>query len=668
MGPTRDPNIPTETERPYTPMPTPTPLVPTIAALQYQLKEWTPYRADVVISYLEYYPETLSDYEHGYHDSGYYGSFYYAALLQKESLLRFPVAQQVLEWRWGLAYNLAQTGYEELGLSAGDVYAGLIIDALNSGEVEVDNYSQWFVEREPRLEFRSIDLPIPSQYSTSKLLEISRDQWCGAYLWLLGDQAGFDIYPLKNDTDFGFSSASGISFDLADLTGDGMPEVVTRHEHVHGIGPSFTDVRIDVFDISSVPPQLLSLEPPIPSTGYLDWSVHDDGRGGFNFEIAVHKWFNCPGVNTYNYHWDGYSLRLSDITVPITDEFFQDPSCVTAIEYDLIQESEVDFANARELLVEWLQALPSTIENSSFLTDNWPEYRDEIRYQVGILMASWDEVDIARQIMQDIVDNPSSPDSQWVNHAQAFLDHVSQPSDLANACAGSIPCYPYLNMQTLAQYSRSVSPDDPLNYLRLAGVNVHAGGLLGLDGEGSLNYWFAVKDSEDDNPNIYLLVDSQGEYFVNNLWNTSTGLAGSETFNFNQHPSFDGMPYYYLEYDGDRSDFIFYREPSSNGFVLTYPLYQIRDTVDEVEGELLNGGDPIELGSRLLGLQYPGLFPCTEDTYMCWFAPRYLYRLGLTYELSGNEAQAVETYLTLWQDYPQSPYAYIAYAKLEPVP
>lgn len=45
--------------------------------------------------------------------------------------------------------------------------------------------------------------------------------------------------------------------------------------------------------------------------------------------------------------------------------------------------------------------------------------------------------------------------------------------------------------------------------------------------------------------------------------------------------------------------------------------------------------------------------------------PRPLYLLGLAYELSGDETSAVDAYWTLWQTFPESPYALLAQAKLE---
>ncbi len=46
---------------------------------------------------------------------------------------------------------------------------------------------------------------------------------------------------------------------------------------------------------------------------------------------------------------------------------------------------------------------------------------------------------------------------------------------------------------------------------------------------------------------------------------------------------------------------------------------------------------------------------------------RLYYFLALSYQLSGNEQRAIETYWQLWHDYPDSPYAIMSQAKLGPI-
>ena len=45
--------------------------------------------------------------------------------------------------------------------------------------------------------------------------------------------------------------------------------------------------------------------------------------------------------------------------------------------------------------------------------------------------------------------------------------------------------------------------------------------------------------------------------------------------------------------------------------------------------------------------------------------PYLLYLLGLAYEMNGEQAQAVQAYWTLWNDFPLHPLSYLVQQKLE---
>jgi hypothetical protein len=59
-------------------------------------------------------------------------------------------------------------------------------------------------------------------------------------------------------------------------------------------------------------------------------------------------------------------------------------------------------------------------------------------------------------------------------------------------------------------------------------------------------------------------------------------------------------------------------------------------------------------------------FWCYGSAY-CLNRIRLYYLLALAYDLTGDEASAVQTYWQLWRDYPASPYALMARAKLDPI-
>lgn len=71
------------------------------------------------------------------------------------------------------------------------------------------------------------------------------------------------------------------------------------------------------------------------------------------------------------------------------------------------------------------------------------------------------------------------------------------------------------------------------------------------------------------------------------------------------------------------------------------------------------------LQSLLASPNYPG-DTCHFNWAPCYPRPYLLYLLGLSYELTGDKAGALNSYWQLWHDYPDSPYAIMAQAKLEP--
>jgi hypothetical protein len=72
----------------------------------------------------------------------------------------------------------------------------------------------------------------------------------------------------------------------------------------------------------------------------------------------------------------------------------------------------------------------------------------------------------------------------------------------------------------------------------------------------------------------------------------------------------------------------------------------------------------------VLAIQQLPNFTCKVKDFAYYCYDLYLsnYLLGLAYELAGDEANALATYLQVWQNYSNSPYAIMAQAKLEPIP
>jgi hypothetical protein len=130
--------------------------------------DWLPDNADHLITLMDDYPNTLPEDSRGENNELYYDSFFYATIAEKEGILRFPDSPLADEWRWALAYDLAQIGDAQ----ASEEYGKLITDALNRGDVDIWNLSNWFSSNEPRMSLYTIELePIPG-YIRSYLLDV----------------------------------------------------------------------------------------------------------------------------------------------------------------------------------------------------------------------------------------------------------------------------------------------------------------------------------------------------------------------------------------------------------------------------------------------------------------------------------------------------------------
>jgi len=94
---------------------------------------------------------------------------------------------------------------------------------------------------------------------------------------------------------------------------------------------------------------------------------------------------------------------------------------------------------------------------------------------------------------------------------------------------------------------------------------------------------------------------------------------------------------------------------------------------EQLQEMLYSEGATEQVRDGLLALQRHPDFDCGVD-YLYYrffpnraYCPAFYYTLGLAYELSGEEKNAVNTYWQLWRDYPESPFSQIAQFKLEKI-
>ena len=153
-------------------------------------------------------------------------------------------------------------------------------------------------------------------------------------------------------------------------------------------------------------------------------------------------------------------------------------------------------------------------------------------------------------------------------------------------------------------------------------------------------------------------------------WLRYENLYGSASYKLQQHEdgnveliiSYESRPYldYYREavyrWNSETQDFELMEKRADNS--LGIPL---DEAITQAETLLFQEGD-FEAAIPILTAVLTELNAAEELT---WAIPRSLYLLGLAYELSDDETNAVDTYWSLWQTYPESPYALLAQAKIE---
>ncbi len=174
--------------------------------------------ADLMVDYMEDYPNTLSEGARGDDLSEYYAAFTYAVTALQEALVRYPDAPQAEDWQWMLAQNLARTGDG----TAAQVYADLIAQALNQEQISFDHLPYWFEGKASALDLYSIELEPPDGFYNSALLQIEGPG--SIFLWLLEAPGAYQVYPLVSS--FDPASPTPMRALLSDLTGDGSEEVI----------------------------------------------------------------------------------------------------------------------------------------------------------------------------------------------------------------------------------------------------------------------------------------------------------------------------------------------------------------------------------------------------------------------------------------------------------
>lgn len=645
-----------------TPPPTFTPAAPLADNSAYQLILWTPEQAEQLTHYFIAYPDTLK--ERGQYDYYYYYSYRFAFYSLSETLLQFPNHPAALDWKWSKAYYAALFGHKDVG----DFYIHALLETLNNDIEPLEAMSEWLHANYPRTTMEITVLNPPLGYDASYLLKME-EHLSGIAIWLLEDADGYRAYWLTNrgsrfERDFQ-PEGTGFSVHTNDLNGNGFEEIITSHV----IGQATE--RVNVYDLSQIPPQMINVWPSPESRSRIPvLNVYNEFQP-FQFHTSDRL---CSMGPILQYKWNGQMMILDNEYLQISTSK-RGPSGVCI--YTFIREityglfSFDDNQEVADYIHNYLDNWPqdevpfdwwpgSTIYSSSI-----DEAHDGLQYSLGIFEALTGQHEAAITTLSDIVASPILPQSRGFVDAQKFSDHYQHPSDLYVACSQMEFCNRQAAVQQLLQ---TLPPEQfPVLFVQAQklGIPVEQHGRFDIDNDSFAEQWLTIATDNKEEVEFWLLVQNPegiGALFVGILPVNVELEIVRLTAVYDQ-------PITEITADDTRITFVFSRLFSSGEAYITQfqriPNYarsveETEQAIHDITEALLSGVESDQMLSNLLALSESSEFDC-DTRNLC---PDYLYFLGLAYELSGDESNAVSTYLQLWREYPDSPFTIIVRTKL----
>jgi hypothetical protein len=640
---------PTQTPTP-TDTPTITPLPSLTAALPlrfndlYHLKAWQPELADQVINQVQSYPEALFPLPETRDDPAYDAAFYYGSVASREALLRFPSSSFISKWRWGLAYDLTRIDDPH----AGELYATLITDGLNTHAASLVTLPDWFGQQEPRLELKVIKLTPLAGYLSSQLIEIQAKPGGAIYLWLVENSSGFQPFELTSHFDFAGKITSQVLSD--NLTGGEEQNVTISYSPASGDDLLNTP---QVFNLGKVPPVELPFTPQVPFHFHIEyqgqWWIKDR-----NLIFTGITFPSCPVTLRRIYHWNGASFEMT------TNQFEIQPAaallgfCELPVNHAASYWGSAVAANLMEAL-EPAWPPQADMQGNPYPTDA----RDEWRFRLGILKGFAGDEDEAKYFLNQVSINPVSSASLWKTPADTFLAIYKSSQDLYRACLAVDPCDPRLAMQAVI---KTVPPDqyDQLpNILPDLGIVVRSSGLFDFDNDGKLERWVLVRHKSTEKLEFWVMAHSSNE--ITALF---VETVDSDNPTPHYHEPLDTPPIVQIE---QKQGFFLKYLPGTLAAYLDFtdvefiPTTYTRNILEKAVQEIFSGEDPNQSLDSLISVQKSDHFNCL--TYK--ICDRFYYMLGLANELSGHEKEAIDAYIRLWWENKNSPYTIMARLKLE---
>lgn len=630
---------------PPTLIPSLTPAFPSEHNDHYKLVLWSPELADQLIDLLEVYPETLSNFARGENNQGYYDAFQYALFAQREALLRFPTAAQAQGWSRALAYNLARTG----DIRAGQFYAAMITQDLNSGMITLEELPFWGLDFEPFVIIEVIHLEPGNEYLSNSLIKVTVADNGSSYFWLVEEGNGFVSYPLTSD--FNFVQPSDIEHFIVEFPGTSYQVVgiypIRVFNSMHYIKPR-------VFSLLQQPPLELNFEavlPPAIGPDFINnWEPAETNDDLLFLDTVFPA---CPVTVSHEYEWNNSSFAYQEDRYQISPDPELLGFCEIVVNHSaLVWGMEPTIQLMETLLPLWPPDQTST--GSEYPQDALDEWLYRLAIYHGINANQEEAISYA----ETIVDSPASPNSKWIDPAAAFLETYIEQRDIYLACLPSTYCDPRLAFQSLVRTITQEEYSNLVNTLEQAGVSVLSSGFFDFDNDGETEPWVVIRHQAGSPFELWIISPTDAgleAVFVSTIKTTNPRLSYIEpvtepptvmldpdiTFQFHKSVAGQGSDVVFVEVD------------------VVFSSDRTETDLDELEEILLSGGDPAFVHTQLIILGNSPHFTCSF--LLC---PRYLYLLGLASELSNDEFSTISAYLDLWRQFPSSPYTTMARFKL----
>jgi hypothetical protein len=639
---------------------TPEPLIsPPALEKTYQLTNWTPEKASQLIEYLKKYPDTLPDWRRGYIDSFYYHAYEYAGLIELESAFRFSESQQARTWRYDGAYNQLQS----FNKNSSALYTKLLVESLNQQETNMDNIQTWFQQIEPRLNLKIIDTTPPATYQRSSVLHITAvdgDVKPGIAIWILQNNGEHFGYPLKNQFEINLVDSEN-EIEVVELTGDNIPEVILKN--VEWQTGSMYDGSLVIYRLDQVPPRMIEFSPEPLNLEIADWLIGEPDEVSiitFTTPLELFFIYGCYDFSVeWQYQWNGENLQLLNILLPTIEEMEKTPVCSRVLLQGIWKNELLEISSGMNIYKTLLE-LPFIGEDLE--PNEEPGFQQKARLELAKFLLGKGDVIGANEQIQLLVTTTDAINPTWGESAKEYLQIYRNQNALFQFCLTTNWCPTYLSTSELISLipPGRISEADAL--LKQMGVEIPVSGNFDFDTDGMQEKWLMVKPTTGTCVIPFWILSSNVNGIISrNVSSTCNEEIKQVKINFLSQ--IQGYPVYALDFGDDYLDphrFVYWQMDQKDP---TFTYWQARERLNDLQTKLLFGDlshqtvDEVLNQLQNMPIMVPGS-PADSQAYQ-------LYLTGLALELKGDVAQAALVYLELWQSYPEEPYGYIAYSKLE---